>query len=381
MRPNSLRRSSIAIAFAFVFTSLACRAIAAVEYTAFDLTPYGRYESLANGISGNIIAGGAGPFEGFVWNVDTRKAKSLHYYGTVISDISGNQVVGNNFRSAILGDISSDTSINLNPSGYDRSGASGTNGTQQVGYGVPSGFTIFEKHALLWNGSAESVVDLNPEGYFSTAFGISGTQQVGYKYKRNDGSLQDNQLIFYEDAHAVLWNGTAESAIDLNPQNFETSKAIDICGNQQVGYGTLSTGGESVFDPTKTFTHALLWSGTAESAVDLNPADFVYSQASDTNGSWQVGYGYGEGTGGEKHASLWNGTPESAVDLHDFLSTEFVSSTATGIDERGNIVGNAFDAWGYSHAFLWSPVPEPSTIVLFGFAAIGLFAWFRRRVG
>lgn len=55
-----------------------------------------------------------------------------------------------------------------------------------------------------------------------------------------------------------------------------------IGGGQQVGSGQ-----------TSSSTHALLWAGTAASAVDLNPASALSSEAIATSGVHQVGYAEG----------------------------------------------------------------------------------------
>ena len=68
--------------------------------------------------------------------------------------------------------------VNLNPSGCSESAAFGTNGSQQVGYGVSTGV-----HAMLWNGTAASFVNLYPtSGIFTLteALGTNGSQQVGW---------------------------------------------------------------------------------------------------------------------------------------------------------------------------------------------------------
>jgi len=41
-------------------------------------------------------------------------------------------------------------------------------------------------------------------------------------------------------------------------------------------------------------------------------------------------------------------------------------SAAYGINDLGQIVGRAQTASGQTHAVLWNPVPEPTTILLFG---------------
>src|SRR5664280_2450600 len=85
--------------------------------------------------------------------------------------------------------------------------------------------------------------------------------------------------------------------IDLNPSGFDYSYGQGISGSQQVGYGTLTSGGNN---------HALLWSGTAASAVDLHPSGFSSSLAEGISGSQQVGYGTLT-SGGADGALLWSG--------------------------------------------------------------------------
>jgi hypothetical protein len=99
----------------------------------------------------------------------------------------------------------------------------------------------------------------------------------------------------------------------------------------------------------------MFWSGSSESYVDLNPSGCESSVALGTNGTQQVGEGYGSGTGYRYHAMLWSGSADSFVDLHQFLPTWFLSSEAWSIDGYGNIVGYARDSSDNRHAILWQP--------------------------
>jgi hypothetical protein len=147
------------------------------------------------------------------------------------------------------------------------------------------------------------------------------------------------------------------------PHGFIQSDAYGVEGGQQVGDGD---------------GHALLWKGSADSYVVLNPSGFTYSYAFGTDGARQVGYGYGAATSLKNHALLWNGTADGFVDLQTFLPTSsFVSSEAYSIS--GNTVyGYAEDTSGNFHAIAWTlPVPEPSDLALIG--GLGLTGIARRR--
>ena len=96
------------------------------------------------------------------------------------------------------------------------------------------------------------------------------------------------------------------------------------------------------------------WRAIAHLVVDLNPSGFTSSGALGVSGGQQVGYGNPTGDG--THALLWTGSADSVVDLHTFLPPEFTDSEAYGIDAEGNIVGWA-EGPALFHAFLLQPVP------------------------
>jgi hypothetical protein len=69
----------------------------------------------------------------------------------------------------------------------------------------------------------------------SVANAISDANQVGYGYESASGR-----------SHALLWGGSAVSVVDLNPSGFDGSSAVGVSGANQVGSGGgLATGGRS----------------------------------------------------------------------------------------------------------------------------------------
>jgi hypothetical protein len=175
---------------------------------------------------------------------------------------------------------------------------------------------------------------LHPTGFeYSVAQGISGTKQVGVGY--------DDTTDFA--THALLWSGSAASKVDLHPAGFDLSDAVAVSGTAQVGYGN-PTGSDS--------PHALLWSGTAASKVDLHPTSgFDESQARGVSGTTQVGYGLGSATGDNYHALMWSGSAASKVDLHP--TTGFTQSYAVGVSGSTQ-VGYGETTAGPLHALLWT---------------------------
>lgn len=150
-----------------------------------------------------------------------------------------------------------------------------------------------------------------------------------------------------QNDRAALWTPSATTGIELNPAGFTRSQAYSASLDRQVGFAAVGTGA----------SHAMLWSGSAASAVDLNPIGYSHSQANATNGPRQVGFA---NITSRDHAMVWSGSAASAVDLHP---DGYRTSGATAVDAT-NVVGFAEFTDGAFHAQLWPSEGASSAINL-----------------
>jgi hypothetical protein len=116
------------------------------------------------------------------------------------------------------------------------------------------------------------------------------------------GAQQAGYAIF-GNHHAAVWSGTAASFVDLNPAGASFSEARATDGTHQGGNYWVGS-----------LAHAALWSGSAASLVDLHPAGAFESEVWGMAPGEQAGW-Y-ELPSGIAHAALWHGTAASLVDLN-----------------------------------------------------------------
>src|SRR5690349_14785920 len=82
------------------------------------------------------------------------------------------------------------------------------------------------------------------------------------------GTTDTQQVGGMAGFRAVLWSGSS-TGIDLTPPGYYESWAYAIAAGQQAGYAVSNT----------AVIHAGIWSGSAGSWVDLNPAGASTSEA------------------------------------------------------------------------------------------------------
>ena len=176
-------------------------------------------------ILGNIFHAG-------VWSGTPQSFVDIHpngYSESSANDIHGDLVVGEVDDAtgvfAFEWNLATHTTRNLNPIGNKSSQLFGTDGNQHAGYtnNLPN---TFAPHAGVWDVATGVMTDLNPVGgLYSIAYDVHNGTQVGVA-----------RLVGAE-VHAVTWNGTPESLIDLNqflPAGTGASEAYGIDKNGNI---------------------------------------------------------------------------------------------------------------------------------------------------
>ena len=250
-----------------------------------------------------------------------------------------------NYTVTVLQEVGAD----LSGPGIDGTGALGINDSGQiVGWSDRSS----SEYAALWSSTGAGMTLQNVGGFsmgHSVATGINASGQiVGYSQRANGGGYE-----------AALWSsgGAGTTLQDIGGSDYSMALGINASG-QIVGTSMASMNFEAV-----------LWSSTGDVTALDSPG---WSEAYGINDSGQI-VGWSLAASGSREAVLWASTGVG-TDLASILGGDWTSSTATAINDQGDIVGGG-NYMGSSAGFLLTPstVPEPSTwaMTLVGFAGLG----------
>jgi len=366
----------------FLAAFLLCAGMAQVYgseilYTVTDLGTLGGPTSVANAISQNgIICGNAqlspsrnhpfvyqgsgsihdlgllDPVNGVVGD-----ATSVNSQGQIVG-FSDAQVPGDPFHAFLYNE--SGPLIDLGTLGGQQSLAYGINESGQIaGYAQTASGAM---HGVLWTVGG-ATIDLGA-GFLGLA--INNTGLTG-------GFSTQTQ-------HAAIYNLSSGSITDLG-----------TFGGTESQVSAMSDTGLVVGEAeTPTSTHAFLYDINTGVLTDLgNLSSSAWaSEAASVNDLGQVVGGYAlDGTYAEGAAFIYNkaGGMQNLNNLIDPSLGWDLTGTG-GINDAGEIVGSGYNPQGQFHAFLLTPVPEPSTLQLtITLAAIsttivaGRLAWARRR--
>ncbi len=192
--------------------------------------------------------------------------------------------------------------VNLLPTGATAGRVTGTSRNLQVGEAVLGNAT----RAIIWRGSASSALDVTPSTALEAGIAaISGSWQAGYAI-----------FATSPEKNAAAWQGSAASFRKLHPARASASWLLGTDGEAFVGAATL---GET--------TGAALWAKASPgSFVSLHPRDMLASEAKSTDGGYQAGsVTVAEGV---THAAFWQGSAASFLDLHKALPPQYTKSEA-----------------------------------------------------
>lgn len=197
-------------------------------------------------------------------------------------------------------------------------------------------------HAYLLSGNALTSIDLHPVTGYYSSM---ATSTDGLEQCGYSGSSLGG-------IHAMKWSGSSSSAVDLHPSGFNFSYCTSVDNGEQGGFAEQ----QSYF---VTMSHAMVWHGSS-AAVDLHPVGHLYSRVMGVKNGEQVGYGsslaypYGDytvsGHTGSR-ALRWNGTAASVVNLHP-AGYDASEALATNGTRQGGWGYRALD--GRTHAMLWT---------------------------
>jgi probable HAF family extracellular repeat protein len=280
----------------------------------------------------------------------------------------------------------------LNATGINASG-------QIVGQYDDAGGT---RHGFLLSGGSFTTLDA-PGSHFTIAYGINASGQIVGLYYDNIPAVDTH--------HAFLLSGGSYTT--LTPPGSTSTGATGINASGQIvgGYipsgigatehGFLLSGGTyTTFDPPgSSFTG--IYAGINDSGqvvgqyrdagdtsrgyllsegifTTFDAPGATFTVASGINDSGQIVGWFQAPAGSPNHGFLLSGGTFTPFDVPGSTST-----TARGINASGQIVGVYTDAGGRQHGFLATPapIPEPSTFLLFGVGALGVYAWRRRKQG
>ena len=261
------------------------------------------------------------------------------------------------------------------PSGFTLSNAGDINNNGVIAGGasyVQQATGKIIGHAFINNGSTWTDLGV-PAGYLSSsASAINASGQVA-------GSASTSGSI----SHAFFYNGSAWTDLGTlyNGNPSSVSGAADINDNG------LIVGSSSMSNAYPSHdSHAFLYNGS--SMVDLGVLQGTnMSVANAINNHGQiVGESFSDATQGATqlwtyHAFIYEGS--TMTDLNTLLDAPIGNwslNYAWDINDNGQIVGQMFDSVSlHSHAFLLTPVPEPSYIAIVLTGAVALLAHWRLR--
>lgn len=207
------------------------------------------------------------------------------------------------------------TAHRMHPAWAISSRLNGVSGGVQVGAAdMPFESYSDIERATAWHGSAESAVNLTPDGSAGgSIFAVAGDVMAGWWWWPYSCYYSGQWYTCYS-MEAASWTGAQAVHHNLQVSGWEFSEVTAV-GNR-AGAGT--KGGYVWTDDfgydTYTF-HAGVWAAPNDSFVDVQPAGTWRSIIQAADGDHQYGWTFADGST-NPHASSWMGSAASFIDMH-----------------------------------------------------------------
>ncbi|MCE5269418.1 MAG: hypothetical protein LLG00_16195 [Planctomycetaceae bacterium] len=182
----------------------------------------------------------------------------------------------------------------------------------------------------------------------------AGGQVVGQRFAANGGV--NRAFLFH--------NGATTDIGDLTNGGGSCAYAINLWGQVVGGSCTGGSGAEHAF----LFNRGVI--------TDLGTLGGRWSCAYGINDKSQVVGAAYTADDAVQHAFLYSNG--AMTDLNSLIAPGWELICATAINNNGLIVGMGVNSSGQADAFLLTPTPEPSALVILGIGAVSLSAYFLR---
>ncbi|MHB1034323.1 MAG: PEP-CTERM sorting domain-containing protein [Pirellulales bacterium] len=342
------------LAALIALTAIGIGAANAAVYKVKDLSTLGGTESYALAInnSGQIVGAsktiGDRSTHGFVYN-----GSRLLDLGTLVNPGSRPGSSGNAINTS--GQIVGSASMDGDEFGtIYRAFLYGNGGMTEIGPGFSVANAINDK------GEIVGELGMNSDDFF-VAGGLTLPSALNGKHGHAHDINNTTQIVgeaFFTPGgnHAFLYYGSW--LLDLGTLGGSRSSAYAINNlGQVVGEAQRSDGS----------VHAFRWSGAM---TDLGALRGMNSRATAINDKGQiVGYS-GLDDFLSNRAFLYSNNTLTDLNTRIDPASGWTLLHAYGINDRGQIVGDGTNVFGQRHAFLLTPVPEPSTLVLASLGAV-----------
>jgi hypothetical protein len=265
---------------------------------------------------GTMWAGDTGG-EAAVWQGTLGSAVATKLGLGLVFAISGKQLGGQSqYRHAMLwNDATEEGFVDVSVRRARLSAIRGTIGSSQVGL-TTVGRQGARNYGVIWHGSAAY-------GYFASLEGVGPHNGVAFTCTEGSGNdaAIGGYVETKSGTHAVLGNGNVDQVptgpsprgkdvssyrgitwINMNPASAQASMINSISGGRQVGHASL--------DGAK---HAVLWNGTADSVVDLHS---ILLQSGD---DWKTSTAESIHSAGGRVWIIGNGTDSPGAKKNFFL--------------------------------------------------------------